>query len=503
MDKTNENSAPSDATKESSPVPSQTEKGKIAANKDPNVVDWDGPDDPANPLNWPGWKTGINCLLISMSTFVTPLASSMFAPGVPTVMEDFQSDNDLLAAFVVSVYVLGFAAGPMAIAPLSEIYGRVPVYHVCNVGFIAFLVACALAPSLNSLIAFRFLCGLFGSCPITNGGGSIGDMVRQEKRGVAMSGFAMGPLLGPIIGPVAGGFLTAAKGWRWTFWVLAILGGVVAIAEVVLLSETYAPVLLNRKAKQLQKETGNMALRSKLDNGSTPRELFKHTILRPFRMLAFSPIIIITTIYIAVVYGYLYIMFTSVTEVFEETYGFSTQIVGLVFIGLGVGSVAGVVYFSMTSDPYIRKKLAEAAGEEIPTRVKPEFRLPAVLVGSVVMPAGFFVYGWTAQFHVHWIVPIIGTAIIGAGNMLNFMSVTVYLVDAFTIHAASALAANTVVRSVAGAVLPLCGLQMYAVLGLGWGNSLLGFIAIAGIPAVIGLMRKGEWLRTKYELKDV
>lgn len=128
-----------------------------------NIVWWDGPDDPQNPYNWPTWQKWMNCALVSALTFVTPLASSIFAPGVPRLMVEFHSGNDMLAAFVVSVYVLGFAAGPMLIAPLSEIYGRLPVYHICNVGFVAFLVGCALAPSLNVLIVFRLLSGIFGS----------------------------------------------------------------------------------------------------------------------------------------------------------------------------------------------------------------------------------------------------------------------------------------------------------------------------------------------------
>ncbi|KAJ4409746.1 hypothetical protein N0V82_009377, partial [Gnomoniopsis sp. IMI 355080] len=224
---------------------------------DPNIVWWDGDADPANPYNWSRPRRVSICVLISLLTFVTPLASSIFAPGVPQLMQDFRSDSTELAAFVVSVYVLGFAFGPLIIAPMSEIYGRTVVYHACNVGFVAFLVACAVAPSLNALIVFRFFSGVFGSCPLTNGGGSISDMIRQEKRAAAMSAFSIGPLLGPIIGPVAGGFLAAAKGWRWVFWVLAIVAGSVALAMLVLMRETYAPVIIQRKVIRLRKETGN------------------------------------------------------------------------------------------------------------------------------------------------------------------------------------------------------------------------------------------------------
>ncbi|KIH90238.1 Major Facilitator Superfamily protein [Sporothrix brasiliensis 5110] len=465
---------------------------------DPNVVWWDGPDDPQNPFNWPTWHKALNCTLISALTFVTPLASSIFAPGVPALMAEFHSDSNELAAFVVSVYVLGFAFGPLLIAPLSEIYGRNIVYHVCNVCFIAFVVGCALAPSLNTLIAFRFLSGVFGSCPLTNGGGSIADMVSQEHRGAAMASFAVGPLLGPIIGPVAGGFLASAKGWRWVFWLLVILSGFLSVVFFFSMRETYAPLLLERKARRLRKETGNPLLRSKLDAGLTSADYFQRGIFRPLKMLAFSPIVLIFALYMAVVYGYLYLMFTSVTEVFQSTYGFGTNTVGLVYLGLGVGSMAGMVFFSAMSDRYTRRMAAkEGQG------MKPEYRLQMLPLAAVLLPIGFFIYGWTAEYHKHWIAPILGMVVIGFANLVIFMSLQLYLVDAFTIYAASALAANTVVRSIAGAVLPLAGLQMYAKLGLGWGNSLLGFIALALVPAPFFINKYGEYLRKRFEIKDL
>lgn len=300
---------------------------------------------------------------------------------------------------------------------MSELYGRSIVYHVSNVGFVAFLVACALAPDLNSLVVFRFFCGCFGASPLTNGGGSIADIIRQEKRGSAMAAFSIGPLLGPIIGPVAGGFLTEAKGWRWVFWVLAMVAGAVTVAMLLLMRETYAPVILQRKTARLRKETGNELLRSKLDIGLSPRDHFYRSIIRPLKMLIRSPIVALFAVYIAVVYGYLYLMFTSMTQVFQETYHFSTSITGLVFLGMGVGSMAGLAYFSTTSDRYIQK-MSKKEGQGM----KPEYRLKQLPVGAFLLPGGFFLYGWTAQYHVHWIVPIIGTGVIGMGNIIIFMS---------------------------------------------------------------------------------
>jgi len=465
-----------------------------------NVVNWEE-NDPENPYNWSGWYKFLNCFFVSALTLLAPLGSSIFAPGVGELMREFQSDSLELASFVVSVYVLGFAAGPLIIAPLSEIYGRVIVYHVCNVCFIAFLVGCALAPSLNALIVFRFFSGAFGSAPLSNGGGTIADMITQEKRAKAMAVFSLGPLMGPVIGPIAGGFLAGSVGWRWSFWLMAILTGAIAIPMLFFARETYHPVLLQRRVDRLRKETGNDLLRSKLDAGLSNKDYFKRSIVRPLRMLFFSPICAIYAAYMAIIYGYLYLLFTSVSKVFTESYNFTTSTVGLVFLGLGIGSLIGMGWYSFRSDRIVKKNMQSA--QEGGPGAKPEDRLLPMPVGAIAYPIGFFIYGWTAQNHVHWIVPILSHVIIGFGNVVIFMSLSMALVDTFTIYAASALAANTVARSILGAVLPLAGLPMYEALGLGWGNSLLGFIAVAMIPIPFLIIRYGVMLREKYPIKNL
>jgi len=177
-----------------------------------NIVDWDGPDDPENPMNWPSLKRWTHIMLVSAANFLTGIASSMFAPGVPALMEEFKSTNSSLASFVVTIFVLGLATGPIVFAPLSEIYGRLYIQHTGLVGFLVFTIACGVSSNLNMLIGFRLMQGIFGSVPLTNAGGVIADMVRQEVRGFAMAMFTLGVLLGPVIGPVSGGFLSAAKG---------------------------------------------------------------------------------------------------------------------------------------------------------------------------------------------------------------------------------------------------------------------------------------------------
>ncbi|RMZ78217.1 hypothetical protein DV738_g4024, partial [Chaetothyriales sp. CBS 135597] len=458
--------------------------------KDPDIVDWDGPDDPRRPVNWPKTRKWAVLSIVSAITFLTPLASSMVAPGVPLVMEEFDNKSETIGSFVVSIYLLGYAIGPLLLAPMSELYGRQPLYHGCNILFAVWTMACALAPNLGSLLAFRLLAGIAGSCPLTIGGGSVADVFVSAERGRAMSIFALGPLVGPVIGPVAGGYLSEAAGWRWIFWVLLIACGVLTVVSFFVLRETYEPVLLNDLTKKLRKETGNQELRSKLDSGLPPKQYFLRSIIRPTKMLLLSPIVLIFSTYMAIVYGYLYLLFTTLPTLFESKYGFSQGAVGLTYLGIGIGCIIALLLFGGTSD-WVTKTMTEKTG-------KPslEYRLLPLIPGSLFVPIGLFVYGWSAEYGVHWIVPIIGTAFVGMGMLATFMAVQTYLVDVFTIYAASAIAANTVLRSLLGAFLPLAGPSMYDALGLGWGNSLLGFIGAAMAPVTYLFYKYGEKIRT-------
>ncbi|KAK2029113.1 MFS general substrate transporter [Colletotrichum zoysiae] len=473
-----------------------------------NIVWWDGDNDPEHPYNWPVWRTRLNCTLVSCASFVAPLATTLFAPGVPQLMREFHSDSEELTTFVVSIYNLGMAFGPLLIAPLSEVYGRVKIYHVCNVGFVAFVIGCALAPNLQSLIALRFLSGVFGACFSANGGGSIADMVPQERRAGAMAAFTLGPLLGPIAGPIAGGFITSAKGWRWNFWLVAIVGTFLSLVMALTLKESFHPVILEAKAARLRKSTGNPLVRSKLDSGLTFKHNLRRSLVRPVKILVYSPVVTLISLYIAVTFGYLNLMFTSFTEIFENYYGFTPDQVGLAYLGLGVGSLVGVALFRLTSDRYLAKKAADAnaAGDNsnVPNGgMKPGYRLTNLPIGSLLVPIGLFIYGWTTQYHIHWMVPIVATGLISCGNILTITPLQMYLIDAFHVHAASALAASIVLRSIVGAALPLAGLRMYSALGIGWGNSLLGFISLLFLPLTFVFLRYGEYLRKRFEIKTL
>lgn len=466
------------------------------ADADPHIITWDGPDDPANPMNWTNKKKWTNIGVLSFLTLVTPLGSSMFAPGIPKILAEFHETSSTTATFILSIYILGFAFGPLFVAPLSEVYGRSLLYNLGNVFFLIFTVCTALSNSTGMLLAFRFLMGLAGSVPITIGSGSIADVMPVEMRGRAMAGWAMGPLLGPCIGPVAGGYLIAAAGWRWVFWLIAILAGIVTVVSFFTLQETYAPVILERRVAKLRKETGNPNLRSMYANKlHTPAENLKLAIFRPLKLLFTVPIVTFMSLYVAITYAILYLLFTTFSFVYPKTYGFDAGTSGLSFLPAGLGMLFGVVGFGALSDIVVTRKMAKGHEHKPEVRIPPIFTVPA----GLALPIGLFIYGWSTNFSVHWIVAMLGVLLFSAGLMGVMMCVQNYLLDAYPLYAASVTAALAVLRSLAGALLPLGGLQMYNALGLGWGNSLLAFLSLGLVPIPVFFFIYGERLRKRFQ----
>ncbi|QSZ33575.1 hypothetical protein DSL72_005143 [Monilinia vaccinii-corymbosi] len=464
------------------------------------LVGWDSQTDPAMPLNFPERKKWVLTSLLASITFISPLASSMFAPGVTFADKEFHNTSLILSSFTVSIFVLGYVVGPLILAPLSEIYGRRYVLTAGNVTFCLWQIGCALAPNSESLIGFRFLAGLGGSGCLTIGAGMIADLFHADRRGLATSLFSLGPLFGPVIGPIAGGFIAQRIGWRWVFWILFIAGTLITIGIEMLNVETNPRLLIKRKVARLSKELNRSDLRSVYDPGNSAHHskssVLANAMIRPLKMLIFSPIVFILSLYMALVYGLLYLLFTTITTVFTNKYHWAPELCGLAYIGLGLGFFLGLLVVARISDVTVVRMTKANNGV-----FEPEMRLPACIFFACFIPISFFWYGWSIQGGVHWIVPIIGLIPFGFGMMGIFIPIQTYVIDSFPAFAASGIAALTVSRSLFGAFLPLAGPAMYEALGYGWGNSVLGLIALALIPAPMIIYKYGGRVRKRFPVK--
>lgn len=253
------------------------------------------------------------------------------------------------------------------------------------------------------------------------------------------------------------------------------------------MSETNATEILAKKTARLRKETGNLDLHPARAKQVPVRHLVERALIRPMRMLFFSPIVLLIGLYMALVFGMTYLLFATFPSVFEKTYGWSVGVSGLAYLGVGIGCTLGLVTFAALSD----KLLGKDGG--------PERRLILMIFIGPSVPIGIFWYGWTAQYAVQWIVPILGTVFIGLGTLVITSSAQLYMMDTFGPEgAASALAATTLVRNASGAFLALAADPLYSRFGLGWGNSVLGFVTLAFTPVPIFFYKYGGWLRAKY-----
>ena len=326
------------------------------------------------------------------------------------------------------------------------------------------------------------------------GGGVLGDSFPPEKRGTASAIYSLAPLLGPSIGPIFGGFIAENTTWRWVFWATSIATGVMQVAGVLWLRETYAPRILKKRAKTLRKETGDSSYQTEEERqNQTLAKRLQTSLVRPFRLLATQPIIQVLALYMAYIYGLMYLMLSTFPTLWTDPdyYHESTGIGGLNYISLGLGAFLGAYLCAYFNDRLFKRLKARNHDEG-----KPEYRLPLLSIVTVCVPAGLFIYGWTAQTHAHWIAPNIGACVFAIGNMMTFQCMQTYIVDTYTKYAASAMAAVSVLRCLTAFGFPLFAPYMYDALDYGWGNSVLAFISLGiGIPAPIFLWMFGEKLR--------
>lgn len=476
------------------------EKGVVAPPLErTKTVGWDGPDDPENPKNWSNTKKWVATLVIAMFTFISPISSSMVAPALAQVGRDLDVPPGFEQSLLLSIFLLAYSVGPLFLGPMSEVFGRTRVLYLAYSFFLAFCIGCGFAQTKGQLLAFRFISGLGGSAPLAIGPGVLADLWPPEQRGKAFGLYTAGPLLGPAIGPIIGGFIAEYSTWRWVFWSISIYTGVAQVVGLFALQETYAPVLLARKAARVEKEARANGTANDLTIQPTQTTpplaiVLRKALVRPFYLLVTQPIIQALALFQLYQYGVVYLVLTTFPLVWTGVYHESPAIGGINYLSLGLGfSIASAFASPLQDKIYIRLKSTRGNGQG-----RPEFRVPMMFPSSFLVVAGLFIYGWSVEFHVHWIAPNIGVFLFAMGTIVSYQCSQTYCVDSYAAVAASAMSAVITLRSLAGFGFPLFAPSLYDALGYGWGNSLLGFIALGvGVPAPIAFWFFGEKLRNR------
>ncbi|KAK3986230.1 major facilitator superfamily domain-containing protein [Cladorrhinum sp. PSN332] len=465
----------------------------LLPNQEDFVVEFDGLDDPLHAQNWPLAKKLLTATMLGYTTMVAAFGSSIFSAATRAVGLEFGVSSDV-SLLGVSLYVLGFATGPTFWAPLSELKGRRLPLVVAMFGFTIFNVACATAKDLQTVLITRFFAGFFGACPLAVVAAVFSDMFDNRTRGMAITVFSMTVFTGPMLAPFIGGFIVDSHlGWRWTSYLVSIMGFVAFLLDLFFLRETYPPSILVQKASELRRRTLNWGIHAKQEEIEVDvKELITKNFSRPMRLLFCEPIVTLLSIYMAFIYGLLYLFLTAYPFVFQGVHGMSSGVAGLTFFGMIIGQlIAG--FTVLMQQPWYQRKLAANNGVPIP-----EWRLPSVIAGGVSFAAGLFWFGWSGyRKDIHWIVPTLSGLLSGFGLASIFLQALNYLVDSYLMFAASAIAGNTFLRSLAGAAFPLFSRYMFEGMGIQWASTLLGCVAVALVPIPIVFYMYGHKLRAK------
>ncbi|KAI0322373.1 MFS general substrate transporter [Amylostereum chailletii] len=487
-----------------------TEKGLDqgpAPESDPYEVKLEREDDPQQRPLVQRW---ISVLTICLGSVLTTCASSAASFTEDSIAAEFHVSKEV-TILGISLYVMGLGLGPLIAGPLSEVLGRSIVYRGSFIAFFGLSWAVAFAPHIAVYLVFRFLTGYASSAFLSVAGGSVSDMFSDSKVATPMAVYTISPFLGPELGPLYSGFVNQHLDWRWTYHILTIWSFFQTLGMILFTPETYIPIILKRKAQRLRKKTGDPKYYAPVERSDKSLwQLLKRSCTTPFRGLFFrivpenladegplcavlvfyEPMALLLNLWNALILGILYLAFQAFPIIFKEGHHFSVQATGLTFLGILIGMLLG-----LSSQPYWNRKFREY--KEAHGDPPPEYRLIMGQVGGILVTIGLFWLAFTTYRHVHWIAPIIASVPFGTGVYFVFTSSFTYLVVAYRPIAASAMAANSAMRSSFAAGFPLFAGAMYGRLGTVGATALLAGLTAVMAPLPFIFYRVGGQLRAK------
>ncbi|KAI8635403.1 major facilitator superfamily domain-containing protein [Xylariaceae sp. FL1651] len=511
---------------------------------------WDGPDDPADPYNWSSTKKVSIAIAMGLGSLVTLVSASVTAAALDDIAADLGLDP-ATAQISFSIYFLGLAFGPFPIAAISELNGRRNIWIASNLWYILWNTLCPVGYSKGLMLAGRFLAATGASAGNTLTGPVMTDVFREKDRGKSLAIAGLLPYLGPALGPIIGGSVSQLINWPWLFYITSILDAVALLIGILVLRESYTPVLLRRKAARLgQSEQQQAADGTPISPPPPPppttsmaqrafwRDFFSQlgtSMLRPFQILVYRPVMHVVTLNLGLAFGIYTLTLSTFAQLWIGRYAQSPLSSSLHYIAISIGITLATQVGGRAMDWTYRRlrerdgggarggrrrttrsvstttaaaaaaaAAAGTAGTNTPVVAssgklppgKPEYRAPYMVPGVLLMPAGLFWYGWSAQYHYHWAVVDVGAAVFTMGSFTYSQALLAYTLDEFKEYGASANAALRVLSQVLGFAFPIFAPKLYDNLGYGWGNSLLAFIFIVlAFPIPLCLWVWGEKLR--------
>lgn len=487
---------------------------------DPNIVLWDGDDDPARPQNWPLSKKLAFTATASMMVVAVSFSSSIFGPATHVTANTYGVSVEVMD-LAISLHIAGFACGPLIFGPMSEVFGRTIPLWTGLAGLAIFQIPEALAGNVRTILVCRFFEGVFGSAIFAVVSGMFVDIWHPISRGVALSLSATGINLGSTFAPIFSGFVVYSIGWRWTAWLTLIYCGLIGFIGLFTIHESFEPVLLARKAKRLRFSTGNFALRAKFEESPIDLKTLMHKYLtKPVRIIIQEPILMLLTAYLTLVYGILYLSYQAIPFSFQRR-GWSAAVSELPFIAMVLGIFAAWGSFSLFTLTWYKKRWS------VTRSLAPEYRLPPMILGSVILPPALWWFGWSQ--HTHWASQVIAAFFVGYGLLLIFDTGIVYLVDVYLQNSNSAMSEfppfpillllssflsspsivgicvsradtlpgiHVVCRSIISCSFPLWASPMYSALDTDWASTVLGFACLVMVAIPLTFWKYGAKIRS-------
>ncbi|KAI4911011.1 hypothetical protein J4E90_007268 [Alternaria incomplexa] len=409
------------------------------------------------------------------------MSASMIAPSLPAIASDLAISAST-AQITMSVYFLGMGIAPFLIASASELWGRKPIWLICNAWYVAWNTLCPVGRNTGLMIVGRFMTGAGASVGVTLNGPVMADMYGEKERGKSLALVTLLPFLGPALGPIIGGLVTHSLHWSWVFWIMSAFNAVVLVVGYFLIRESYTPVLLRRKALA---ESGNV-LTTKAERARIAQNL-----LRPIRIFITRPITWLISLTATLSFAVYTLMLATYASLWIDKYGQSELVGSLHYLSVAIGSTLCGQLGGRIMDWSYRKQAKRTDGKGVP-----EFRIPYMVPGMIIMPTGLFWYGWSAERTLHWVMVDFGVVIFTLGSFIVNQASIAYQIEEFGQFAASSGAAIRSVSYGLAFVFPIFAPDMYKSLGYGWGNSALGFASIGlGLPACAVLWFWGGRIR--------
>ncbi|KAJ3543090.1 hypothetical protein NM208_g3756 [Fusarium decemcellulare] len=426
--------------------------------------------DEKNPAKFSPRKKGLIVAAGVAIIMNSALGSSLPSGAASDIAKAFSVTNPLTLVLLNSIYMLGFAIGPLIFGPLSEHVGRRFVLIGTYLGYMLFTLCCAVSPNYGALLVFRLLCGIAAAAPNAVVGPVFADIYDHPgPRGRATAYYMFS--------------------WRLTFWIgLGIAA--LFLPLVLCLPETYAPIIRKR---EYGKSSGGENTPSAERPSETLWAELGIVFSRPFVMITREPVVLFSALYLALVYSTLYLFFQAYPIIFQGVYGLSYGEIGLTFLPVSAGSVLALVLFLLYSSYH---SSALKAGANWASKIEYR-RLPLACIGGPLIIISLFWLGWTSYPSIHPAVPAMSGLLFGAGYLVVFMALLNYITDAYRQFSASAQAAASTTRSITAVCLPLAAPRMYEQLGIQWACSLLAFITLVLAFIPLAFIRYGETLRRR------